>query len=394
MRNVLNIIVSKFVKDSCLVRASGLAYSSLLAVVPFITVLFAFGSFDTLGRTIEKVIIDSLIPVQQEAILEIINDFTRNSLATGTLGTIFFLGTTLFLINNIARNFDAIWGVKNKIGLFTRFTTYTALLVFISLLLGASSSITGSIENYISSFAYGTKDYKETISILFPFLSTFTTFFIMLLIIPSTKVKIRSAAIGAVISAFLFEIIKIVFKFWALNSVQTSVIYGSLSIIPIFLVGLYLFWLFVLIGVEITYYMQNKNGCFSGSPEELTVQDKLTLIFETFKLIAEQFRSDDNVGLTSRQIADKLGISYNLLDYFLSELLSNGLIVSVNSKKGGYIPSRSLDKIYLYDLVKVVYGEGEDIKNISDLSNKNSYGFTKGGYDSLDKRCVVELLKD
>lgn len=395
MKSAIKIIASKFIKDSCAVRASGLAYSSLLAVVPFITVLFAFGSFDTLGRTIEKIIIDSLIPVQQEAILEVINGFTRNSLATGTLGTLFFLGTTLFLINNIARNFDSIWGVKIKVGIFTRFTTYTAILVFISLLLGASTSITGSIEKYISSFGLNSSiDYKDTISIVLPLISTFVTFFIMLFIIPSTRIKVKSAAIGALISAVLFEVIKIIFKFWALNSVRNSVIYGSLSLIPIFLVGLYLFWLFILIGVEITYYMHNRNGCFGGNIEELTFQGKLTLLLDLFLLICKDFRSSSTTCITSKQIADSLGISFSLLDYFLSELLNNGLIVSVNSKKGGFVPNRSLDSVYLKDLVTILCGESLDVDNISDLANKNSTGFLVGGYNSLDKRSILDLLKE
>ncbi len=396
MKNFLNLIKRvgvKFFNDSCFIRASGLAFSTLLAMVPFITIIYTFGGFDTLGKTIESVLLKAIIPAQHEAVSQALNAFTRNSLATGTLGTIFFLMTSMFLINTIARNFDAIWGVFSNTHFFRKYATYAAVLVFGSLLLGVSNSISGSIENYILSIGIGEIDsFREVLSLTFPFVLTLIIFWGMLTIIPSSKVKLKAAAFGAITSAVLFEIIKVVFKYWVVNSVKISLIYGSVAVIPVFLVGLYLFWLIILIGVEISYIVQNDHNPIYGAPEQLNMEEKICFGIELFLQVAMSYKNSHG-GITEKELEKKLESSPLIINSILSLFLEDNLILNINSKKGGYIPGRSLDSLKLSDIVDSIYGGSSRIISGSEISKLNSTSFTKGGYNSLDQLSILEIIK-
>lgn len=391
--NSIKRVSIKFYTDSCLVRASGLAYSTLLAMVPFITIVYAFGGFDSLGKTIESALLKTILPTHHEAFSQAIDGFTKNSLTTGAFGMIFFLFTSIFLINTVARNFDYIWGVNIKTNIFSRYATYTAILVFGSLLLGASTSVSEIVDSYIRSMGFReVEEYKKTFSFLIPYFLSLFIFFIMLIIIPSVKVRLKSALIGAIISSLLFELIKFLFGLWVVNSVRTSLIYGSLSIIPIFLVGLYLFWIIVLIGAEISYYLQHEKDPITGNPEELNMEEKILIGIEIFKQITS-FYINNGGGLSYKELEKEISYSAYVIRYFVSIFTDNKLLLTVDGKHNSFIPGRSPDSIYIEDIVKVIYGGESRIILNSELSKKNSLAFSAGGFDSLEKKSLLELLK-
>lgn len=396
MGRIVNGIVSifnKFLKDSCIVRASGLAYSSLLSIVPFITVIYAFGGFDNIGKTIVGLLLKVLVPSQQEIALNFINEFTRNSLATGTFGMIFFLLTTLLLINNIARNFDSIWGVQIETGLFRRFSTYTAVIVFGSLLLGVSMSSIESFETFINSlYSSDVINYKKTMNFFIPFVITFITFFLVLKMIPSIKIKIKSALVGSLISTILFEIVKILFKYWVLNSVKNSLIYGSLAVIPIFLVGLYLFWLIILIGVEISFFVENRTDPTNGNPSELNMEEKLIIGFDLFILIAKNYK-DNFGGISFKDIESSMNLPGALLRYFINVFTESGLIQIVHNKGVRFIPGKSIDSIYLIDIANIIIGTSSRITPNSGIALENAKEFTTLGTNALSKDSILKLIK-
>lgn len=387
-------VVRKFDKDSCMVRASGLAYSSLLAIVPFTTVIYAFGGFDNIGHTLTALLVDSLVPEQQDVILGAIGNFTKNSLATGALGMIFFLVTTLFLINTIARNLDMIWGVQVQTGLFRRFTTYTAILVFSSLLLGISNTLTDIIESYIRNIALtGSINYESTMNWFIPFATTLVIFFLMIVVLPSVKIKIKSAIIGSLFSTIFFEGIKSLFRIWVVNSARNSLIYGSLAIIPIFLVGLYLFWLIVLIGVEISYYVEHKDIPSGGNPTSMTMEDRLTLAFDIFFAISSNYINNSG-GMSSKELTKELNVPSTLIDHFLEIFMNNRLVLKINDKNEGLIPGRSLDRVYIEDLLNVIYGVNSDISDNDSLSILCAKMFTTGGYNAVSKSSILDLINN
>ena len=394
MFRIIKRVTIKFFEDSCLVRASGLAYSSLLAMVPFTTVVFAFGGFEALSKTIETAFLRTIVPTYQEAFSTALNTFTQNSLTTGALGMAFFLLTSLFLINNIARNFDAIWGVNDKGNFFRRYTTYTAILVFGSLLLGVSISGINRIDSFIHLIGLGQETDGNTFLFILPYLLILSIFFLMFLIIPSTRVRPKYAIISAFFSSALFESVKIGFEYWTIHSVRTSLIYGSLALIPIFLVSLYMFWLIVLIGVQLTYFLQNEKNPTHGNPGFLNMEERIGVGIDLFLCISRYHMNSSAGGITLRELEVKLGQSPSVIESFIHPFSKTGLVLVVSGKPEGYIPGRSLDQLTISNVVLNIYGGSGSVALLDEKSKINAEGFSAGGYNALDKRSILEVLKD
>ena len=224
----------KFYFDNCLIRASGLAFNSLLALVPLSAVIFAFGGLNSVSSSLQDFLVEVLLPSSLNQIVDALNMFTENSTRLGTYGIVLFLLTILFLMNNIENNLNSIWLCNRKRNFFQQITIYTTVLVFGSLLIGGNFSISGSILANITTYAESINEpfilligYRIS-SIIFITL----TFMLLIIMIPSVKVALGSAFTGALTGAILWELAKWGFKAWANYSVRNSVIYGSLFLIP------------------------------------------------------------------------------------------------------------------------------------------------------------------
>ena len=111
-------LFKEFQRDQCMIRASGLAFASLFALVPLSTLLFflfsAIGSFSDFVKNIQDFLIEQLVPTSQEEIMFYIRRFIDNTRALGVAGLLFFLVTSVFLLNAIQNNFNAVWGSRSQ----------------------------------------------------------------------------------------------------------------------------------------------------------------------------------------------------------------------------------------------------------------------------------------
>ena len=83
---------------------------------------------------------------------------------------------------------------------------------------------------------------------------------LLLTLMPNTTVHLRPALIGSLVAAILWKFAKHGFKLYLTKAVSYSVLYGSLGLIPLFLFWMYLTWLIVLFGLELTYTLQAMRG--------------------------------------------------------------------------------------------------------------------------------------
>ena len=110
---MLKRVFQEFRKDQCLVRASGLAFASLIALVPLSALLFSLfssvGSFTDLIENLQGFLIRQLVPASQEEIMVYVRRFVENTRALGVIGLLFFLVTSVFLLSTIRNTFNAVW---------------------------------------------------------------------------------------------------------------------------------------------------------------------------------------------------------------------------------------------------------------------------------------------
>ncbi|EDL68742.1 tRNA-processing ribonuclease BN [Vibrio campbellii HY01] len=249
-------LLKRMTHDRVNVNAGYLAYITLLSIVPMLTVLLSilskFPVFENVGETLQGYIIDNFVPASGDAVRTALQEFVSNTGKMTAVGGAFLFVAALMLISNIDKNLNYIWRVKDKRRPVFSFSMYWMVLTLGPILVGASIAATSYvtslklIENETLSGAYN----------LFlrwlPLLLSFFAFMGLYFLVPNKKVYLSHGAIGAAIAAVLFELSKKGFAFYITQFPSYQLIYGALAAIPILFVWVYLCWLIVLIGAEVT----------------------------------------------------------------------------------------------------------------------------------------------
>jgi membrane protein len=150
------------------------------------------------------------------------------------------------------RSLNAIWRVRQTRPLWMSVLGYVTVLVLGPILLGVSVTITTFMIALSGDLAVLSPVAHAVLLRAVPILVSTLAFFLVYRIIPHRHVPWRHAALGGLVAAVLFETAKQGFAFWVHRSPTYSVVYGAFAAVPIFLVWVYLSWLVILFGAELT----------------------------------------------------------------------------------------------------------------------------------------------
>jgi membrane protein len=240
-----------FQEDRSLEEAASLSYTSLLAMVPLLAVIFGvisiFPVFGQFSGKLQSFIFSNFIPAAGEQIEPYLDTFL-NSVSGLTLpGTIMLIITALLLMVRIEVAFNRIWRVDRARTLTNRIVMYWAVLTLGPIMIGAAIAL--SAQNIIMALGIeeGIAPGWHAVGI---FLLSWLVFTMMFVLVPNRRVQFRDAVVGAFLSAALFELAKQGFVGYVSNA-NYSKIYGALATIPIFLFWLYIVWAVVLFGASL-----------------------------------------------------------------------------------------------------------------------------------------------
>ncbi|MBN2659535.1 MAG: YihY family inner membrane protein [Spirochaetales bacterium] len=383
---ILLRISDNFFHDSCLIRASGLAFNSLLALVPLSAVLFAFGGFNSVGGELYDFLVEVLLPSSLNQILDELSGFTENSTKLGTYGLVFFLITILFLMNNIENNLNAIWHCKRKRSFFQQFTIYTTVIVFTSLLIGGNFSLSGDLLAILPDYSDALKEpfIVTTLYRLSSILFITTTFLLLILLIPSTKVSFLSALTGGLTGALIWELAKWGFKTWAGYSVRNSVIYGSLFLIPLLLIWLYVVWLIIMIAMETAYVHQHRKEKHIRYRKEMKTSEVFNLKLDLYLAVARAYLNGEG-GIDDERLSSSLGLGEEEIRSGAAVLLNEELIL--RTEEGLYVPSLPPDRMEVSRLYSRLSG-------IDENDSESLTAYRVGGEKELANRKVSDLIDE
>jgi len=306
-------------RDKILIRASGLAFSTLLAFVPLGAVLFAlfsaFSAFDGMKEKVQQLLFSQLLPTRQDEIITYFNQFTENTKTLGMVGFIFLIFTAIMLLDNIESNFNEIWHARSRRSLISKITAYTSVLIFGTFFIGASISFSARIKTLIIT---GTRIEPGLLSKInawfFPLVLTLTAFLLMYQIIPYTRVRFRSALFGALTAGIFWEACKHLFAGFMGQSVRYSAIYGSLALVPIFLLWVFITWVIVLLGLELSYTHQYRVALAGNRLlNENNHADRLSLALRIYLFIAWQFHRGESPPTTD-ELAERFSVPLVLVE--------------------------------------------------------------------------------
>ena len=386
-------VYGKFIDDAGFARAGSLAYSTLMASVPFaaliISLMSAFGALDTVQNEIMDFIVQLLIPTRQAEIKGLLDQFLANSNTLGVLGLVFFTITSVMLLDTVNTNLNAIWGSKVKTNFLNKFTTYASVIIFGTLLLAASTTLSSRFSFVpIENIAV----LNRILLMIAPYIFDFLVIMLLIGITPSGRVQIRYLLIVSIIGAILWELLKYGFFNVSSWAIRVSVIYGTIAVVPIFLFWVFIIWMIILGALETAWVLQHKDNAWRGKTfTEMQPSDRLTFGLGLFMFIAESYEHG-----TPAPSADQLSrvFSVSIKDVTeMTDLLSaKGMLMPGGEDGKEWIPAKSLTKIKTIELFQAVYGISDpDVVEKSVILQRLD-DFYKAGIKIIGDSTITDLL--
>jgi membrane protein len=392
---IILLALRGFFRDHCQKTASILTYYSLLNVVPVVAVAFAMAKGFGLEKLIEKQILQMAGKANWGAdITNQIIRFSHNLLnqAKGGLiagiGVVLLLWTVISIMGKIEESLNEIWEVKRPRTLIRKFSDYIAIMVFAPVLMVISSSATvlvaSQVKVIVSKIAL-LGVFSKIIFLLLnllPYASIWILLTMLYLIIPNTKIPIRSAILGGVTAGTIAQIVQWIYIKFQIGVASYGAIYGSFAALPLFLGMLQISWMIVLFGAEIANANEHyETFGFHPDYSKMSVSSKKILMLRIFHLLTKKFSLGEKP-LSASQIAHVLEIPVRLVRQLLHELSAVGLVVE--TAKG--VKS------------EVAFQPGRTIENITvkfALDEYEKYGTTKiPDYQSEEAEKISKYLKD
>lgn len=343
-------------------RAMGLVYTTLLSLVPLLAVSFSvlkgFGAHNQL----EPALINLLEPLGEKGIQigQQIISFVDNIKVgvLGSIGLLVLIFTVLSLVKKIESAFNFTWRISSSRGFIQRFSNYLSVILIGPLLLFAAAGIRASfnsstvVNEFLSIEPFGTA--LLIVAGALPFILTIISFTLIYILIPNTKVKISSAAYGAVFAALFWKISGTIFAAFIVDSTNYTAIYSGFAILIIFMIWIYINWLIILTGAAIAYYHQHPDRISNQSQiVRLSCRLREKLALTIMQLIANSFHHNETTW-TRKKLAKKTNISEAALNLVTSALIKNNLLTTTGEKNQQLIPSQSLENISLDMILNAV----------------------------------------
>ena len=385
-----------FVRNRCPVRASALAYTTLLALVPLLAVgvsvskLFLTqeraGSIvdDSIGYVVEQVAPRlGLIPSGDEGIdardqtSATIRAFIEN-LNSGTLGitgTLALIFVAISLLATIEAAFNDIWGVERGRSWVTRIVHYWAAITFGPFLILATilmvsaqfQTVQHSAETFgpIGRFALKTA----------PLIMLSLAFMLFYQTMPNTKVQWRASLIGGIVGGLLWHMNSQFNILFASGIVSTSKIYGALSVLPVLLIGLYFSWLILLFGAQMAYAFQNLETYLQErAAEGVNQRGREFIAFRLMTAVGLRFQNRQPPAPLNT-LATELSIPTRLVHEVLQTLVGAKLVVGVSGTEIAFTPARPLDQITCHDILEAMRAShGQELATRDEPSRKEVFG--------------------
>lgn len=257
----INILIQHIIRDRLTTSAASLAYTTILSLIPLITVIFsllsAFPIFDKVSGNFKTYIYNNLAPTASDTLVPYFEQFIANTNRMTVFGIIGLIVTSLLLIRSIDSALNFIWRTKRRRSIMYNLTMYWTVLTLGPILIGASVAI--------SSYIFSTKWLSDsTVSSIFlnslPFIISVVGFWLLYCIVPTETVPVIESVCGAVLAAILFELGKRAFTLYVTSFPTYQLIYGVLSSIPLLLIWIYFSWCIILFGAEFAASLAEYNN--------------------------------------------------------------------------------------------------------------------------------------
>lgn len=417
------LVIRQFIRHRCLVRASALSYSTLLALIPLLVVALSVTSLflspqdeakltrfveETVSRVAPPANIPSNGPAAmapadtnfpaviqsglgdtnglgtaglasntpparpvpetvntRKEVAQEIHDLVRKASngALGSLGFIFLMVTAVSLLRGIEETFNEIWGVTRCRSWGLQFLHHWCIITLGPLLLAVALGLSGSLH------LQHTRTLLEASPFLAPLLKHVLPVVLLSLLLalfykltPNTKVQWRAAAIGGLCAGAAWHIYNQLGFLLVARAMSASKFYGGVFLIVLLMGGLYILWLIVLLGAQIAYAVQNRTAYWQDRlAENVNQRGREFVALRIMICLGRRFQH----GLppaTVPELAAELGVPSRLTQSLLRTLAATRLVIEAGGEEAAFHPARPLETINAHDILLAMRtGSGQEL---------------------------------
>ncbi|MES1982408.1 MAG: YihY family inner membrane protein [Pseudomonadota bacterium] len=352
LQHLLCFIGRRFAQDRCAQMAASLTFTTLLSLVPLVTIaltLFsAFPVFDDFYTQIKEFLLTNMMPATGgRMISRYTEQFAESAAKLTAVGIAFLALTAMLMMLTIDHAFNTIWRVSRPRPLVQRVLIYWAVLTLAPLLVGGSLSLTSWLVGMSVGYAAQIPALGVVMLKIVPVILTTAAFSLLFRIVPNRFVPLRHAVIGGVAAALAFEFMNRIFAVYILHFPTYKLVYGTFASIPIFLLWVYLSWLTVLLGALITASLSHWR---SGTPERLPPATEFYFALRILKMMSLGMRSGtvQTLPLLSR----RLRIGFDALEQILEKLAQANVVRKLSGN--AWVMVRDAQHIRLAELYRVL----------------------------------------
>ena len=385
--------------------ASALTYSTLLAIVPIMAVVFAIARGFGYNKYIEDWFRETLAsqPQAAEIIIGFVNSYlvhTKSGVFLG-IGLIFMLWTVIMLINNIEQTFNYIWQVKKPRSVFRTITDYMAMFLLAPIIIVITSGISifiATVSDSIEGYALLAPVMRFLIALL-PYIFMSAVFIALFLFMPNTKVKFSCVLVPGILAGVAMQGLQLFYIHSQIWVSSYNAIYGSFAALPLFMLWVQISWTICLFCAELCYTSQNlEDYAFRAVTEDISHRYRLMLSVMLASLVCKRFEEGGRP-YSALELKLKTGIPVRVVNDLLYELTQVNVLIEVPADETGeerlYQPAEPTSRLSVGMLIDRLESQGRWTMELDmhKLSSANWKRVIKSRSDYLDSQRHI-LLKD
>jgi membrane protein len=380
--------------------AMGLVYATLLSLVPLLAVAFAVLTFFGGHRELQPVILEFFKPMGSRAeeftlkVMEVADGISTG--LVGTLGFALLLWTLLGTIKKVEDSFNFLWRVEQARSFARRVTEYVALLIvgpivvvsFLALAHKAIDTASAGFGRYVPFFERLT-DIGINLAPYFMVTAIFTAVYML---VPNTRVKWKPALIGGLTGGVLWAAVGKLFTALVVYSTRLDVVYAIFASAVAALLWTYFGWLILLVGAQLSFYVQNRNYLRMGLTElHLSAVQREQLTLKVMYLIGRSYH-DGKKRWSVDGLAHELSMPGIAISRIVHALEDAHLLTMTDDEC--LLPARDLGKISIQEIVDIARNEKSGQVGWRDLKIPAVDAISKTMDDAWRKSCGEITLRD
>jgi len=286
-----------------------------------------------------------------------VGDFFQgvNTGSVTIISTIFVIWAAVALLSTIERAFNNIWHVPRGRNLLHRIMNYWAVLTLGPLFLGVGIYL---ITQYTAAVQIRRTVLSSIGPALLSYLVSTAGFFLLYFVLPNTKVQAKAAISGAAVAALVWAIAKWGFGLYITEFVPYGKVYGVLGIVPLSILWIFISWLIVLFGLQLTFTTQHLKSLDTAEitaarkTERYFIASELTVI-NIVREIAAAFEQN-RAPVAAEIICSKLNMPAEFGEKILNHLVVEGLLAKTSDPMVGFLPVTDPENVKLSQIAKAV----------------------------------------